>query len=131
MSTLSSILLASIFVIAIDFGYSVLNKLRVHRSLRDSLPRLSHCRVLQKLIPSKFLAHLKLLTDESCPYCRSTNIARSHRRYSLEKPLSILGLWPYRCSDCKARFRKMLGRHFRSIHVPEQPMKLRKANSAE
>lgn len=111
MSTLSSILLAAIFVIAIDFVYSLLNKLEVQRLLRDSLPQLSDRRVIEKLNAFKFVARLKLLIDDSCPSCRGTNIGRSHR-YFFEKPLSIFGVWPYRCSDCKARFRKTLGRHF-------------------
>jgi len=111
MSTLLNILLASIFVIAVDFAYSLLNKLEIQRSLRDSLPQLSHWRLSQTLNSFKFVARLKLLTDDSCPSCRGTNIGRSHR-YFFEKPLSIFGVWPYRCSDCKARFRKTLGRHF-------------------
>ncbi len=111
MSTLVNILLASIFIIAVDFAYSLLNKWDVQKLLRDSLPRLSGWRIYQKLNLSKFLPDRRVLTDESCPYCRSTQIARSHR-YFFEKPISIFGVWPYRCSDCKARFRKTLGRHF-------------------
>jgi hypothetical protein len=106
MSTLLSILLASIFVIAVDFAYSLLSRVHLHRSFPNPLARL-----LEKLSSSRFFANLKLLTDESCPSCRSANIKRSHR-YFFERPLSIFGVWPYRCSDCKARFRKTLGRHF-------------------
>ena len=114
MNTMLNILLASILVIAVDFVYTALSKRRVYRPIGDSLARLCHWRVriFQDLTSSKLLTQLKSLTGESCPNCLSTNIRRSHRRYSSEKPLSIFGLWPYRCSDCKARFWKTLGRHF-------------------
>ena len=114
MNTMLYILLASILVIAVDFAYTALSKSHVYRSIGDSLARVWHraVRILHDLTSSKLGAELKVLTGESCPNCLSTNIRRSHRRYSLEKPLSIFGLWPYRCSDCKARFWKTLGRHF-------------------
>src|ERR1044071_150078 len=114
MHTMLNILLASIFVIAVDFAYTALSKRVVYRSMGDSLARLWHrgVRISQSLTTSKLVAQLKTLTGESCPNCLSTNIRRSHRRYSSDKPLSILGFWPYRCSDSKARSRKILGRHF-------------------
>jgi len=132
MNTLLNILMATVLVIAVDFVYTALNKRRIYRSMGHSLAPLSDwgVRVIQDLTSSKLLAQFKLLTSDSCPKCLSTDIRRSHRRYSLEKPMSIFGLWPYRCSVCKARFRKMLGRHFRSIHALQQSVKLRNANSA-
>jgi predicted RNA-binding Zn-ribbon protein involved in translation (DUF1610 family) len=40
-----------------------------------------------------------------CPYCKSTEIARSHRRGPLEKYLlNLIGVRVYRCDDCARRF---------------------------
>src|ERR1044071_6737968 len=104
------ILALAVLIIAVNFAYeNVLawfRNLAAHRFLVESLARFS-----AKLNSSKFLVGLKTLTEQSCPYCSDTHMRRSHR-YSFEKPLSIFGLWPYRCLHCKARFLKMLGRHF-------------------
>ena len=54
MSTLLSILLASIFAIAVDFAYSLLSRLRLHRSFPNPLARL-----LEKLSSSRFFANRK------------------------------------------------------------------------
>ena len=96
MHTMLNILLASIFVIAVDFAYTALSKRVVYRSMGDSLARLWQrgVRISQSLTSSKLGAQLKSLTGESCPNCLSTNIRRSHR-YSFEKLVSIFGLWPY------------------------------------
>jgi len=40
-----------------------------------------------------------------CPYCRSVEITRSHRRGPIEKYLfRVIHLRVYRCDDCNARF---------------------------
>ena len=40
-----------------------------------------------------------------CPKCESTNIHRSRRNGSFEKDvLTPLAIYPFRCSDCRARF---------------------------
>jgi hypothetical protein len=40
-----------------------------------------------------------------CPYCRSVEIARSHRRGPIEKYLlRAIHVRVYRCYDCNARF---------------------------
>jgi hypothetical protein len=40
----------------------------------------------------------------NCPGCRSARIRRSHRRSMLERMLSAIGRWPYRCWACGRRF---------------------------
>jgi len=100
--TIATILLIGILVIAIDVAWSSwIGNTAVYQSVRDSLSRFS----------SGWRIRLTLLNKDPCPECLSTNIRRSHR-YCFEKPVSIFGLWPYRCSDCNARFWKSLGRHF-------------------
>ena len=110
MQTAVIILGIAVLIIAVDFGYenlrAWLKNRAAYRLLFDSLAPFS-----EKLSSSKLLVRLKLLTKEWCPYCSSPYMRRSHR-YFFEKPLSIFGLWPYRCLHCKARFLKMLGRHF-------------------
>jgi transposase-like protein len=110
MKTAVIILGVAVLIIAVDFGYenlrAWLKNRAAYRLLFDSLAPFS-----EKLSSSKLLVRLKLLTKEWCPYCSSPYMRRSHR-YFFEKPLSIFGLWPYRCQHCKARFLKMLGRHF-------------------
>ncbi len=40
-----------------------------------------------------------------CPNCRSVDTSRSHRKGPLEKYLlGALGVRPYRCMNCDARF---------------------------
>lgn len=40
-----------------------------------------------------------------CPYCRSVEIARSHRRGPIEKYLlRAIRVRVYRCDDCNSRF---------------------------
>jgi hypothetical protein len=41
-----------------------------------------------------------------CPQCTSTVIRRSHRRGN-ERLLSLLGIYPFRCEDCRCRFRRL------------------------
>ena len=41
----------------------------------------------------------------SCPYCRSVEITRSHRRGPMEKYfLRAIHVRVYRCDDCNSRF---------------------------
>jgi hypothetical protein len=40
----------------------------------------------------------------SCPACTSARIWRSRRRDVLERMLSAIGCWPYRCQACGYRF---------------------------
>ena len=39
-----------------------------------------------------------------CPECGGTEVRRSRRRNLLERVWSWLGIWPYRCFNCTARF---------------------------
>lgn len=39
-----------------------------------------------------------------CPECGGTDVRRCRRRNLLEKVWSWLGIWPYRCFVCTARF---------------------------
>jgi hypothetical protein len=43
--------------------------------------------------------------NRPCPHCRSTETARSHRHRGVERfLLGIVGVLPYRCLSCDARF---------------------------
>ena len=52
----------------------------------------------------------------NCPSCGSDRIHRSHRKGMGETvALPLFGVYPYRCSACRARFRRFhmdLGRDF-------------------
>jgi hypothetical protein len=39
-----------------------------------------------------------------CPLCGSRNLRYSHRRNRRERLLSLIGIRPLRCRDCRARF---------------------------
>jgi hypothetical protein len=48
---------------------------------------------------------LPIAGRHSCPYCRSVEIARSHRRGPIEKYLlRVMHVRVYRCDGCNARF---------------------------
>jgi hypothetical protein len=47
--------------------------------------------------------HQDLQPRRSCPHCGGDELHRSRRR-RLDRILSIIGLLPYRCSDCCRRF---------------------------
>lgn len=51
--------------------------------------------------------HLTMLTKASCPYCLSTQVRPSHRRF-YEKPMSLFGPRPFRCLRCSARCWKLM-----------------------
>ncbi len=38
-----------------------------------------------------------------CPACGSKDVHRSHRHW-WERPMVLIGIRPYRCSDCRHRF---------------------------
>jgi len=45
------------------------------------------------------------LNKRVCPHCRSLATSRSHRHGSVERYLlRVIGVLPYRCLDCDARF---------------------------
>jgi transposase-like protein len=48
---------------------------------------------MKKLIPEPFL----------CPRCASAAVRRSHRR-GVERLLSLLAIYPFRCKSCHSRF---------------------------
>jgi DNA-directed RNA polymerase subunit RPC12/RpoP len=49
--------------------------------------------------------HMTLRLKHHCPYCRSVEISKSRRRGAIEKYLfRAIGMRPYRCSICDARF---------------------------
>ena len=53
----------------------------------------------------KELLRMKLNIKRPCPHCTSTEVFRSHRRGPFEKYLfSMMGMRPYRCTKCEARF---------------------------
>jgi transposase-like protein len=43
------------------------------------------------------------LQKNHCPSCRSEYVVRSHRTL-LEKLVSLVGIFPYRCDACGSRF---------------------------
>ena len=45
------------------------------------------------------------LNNRACPHCRSLETSRSHRHGGVERYLlRVIGVLPYRCLDCDARF---------------------------
>jgi DNA-directed RNA polymerase subunit RPC12/RpoP len=45
------------------------------------------------------------LNKRACPHCNSLETSGSHRHESVERYLlRIIGMLPYRCFDCDARF---------------------------
>jgi transposase-like protein len=110
MQTALIVLVVTVLIIAVDFAYEK-GLAWLKKNGRSPMLSNSLAQVSEKLSSSKLLVRIGLLTKEWCPYCSSTHMRRSHR-YFFEKPLSLFGLWPYRCLHCKARFLKMLGRHF-------------------
>jgi DNA-directed RNA polymerase subunit RPC12/RpoP len=57
----------------------------------------------------------------TCPECKSMNCRRSHRRGLREAALSLLGIKPWRCLECDARFwaRRMPLSLLRYVHCSE------------
>ncbi|NYF80951.1 hypothetical protein HDF17_003271 [Granulicella arctica] len=47
-----------------------------------------------------------------CSNCGGGTLQRSKRRF-FEYPLSLLGLWPFRCKECNVRFLKYSKRSFK------------------
>jgi hypothetical protein len=48
---------------------------------------------------------MRTLNKRPCPHCRTTETSGSHRHGVVERYLlSIIGVLPYRCLDCDARF---------------------------
>jgi|HubBroStandDraft_2_1064218.scaffolds.fasta_scaffold151898_1 hypothetical protein len=58
--------------------------------------------------PSKKASPEPLMRILCCPACRSLEARRSHR-HGLERLLSLLGIFPYRCEDCLTRFLALKG----------------------
>jgi hypothetical protein len=45
------------------------------------------------------------LNKRACPHCRSLETSRSRRHGGIERYLlRVIGILPYRCLDCDARF---------------------------
>ncbi len=45
------------------------------------------------------------LNKRACPHCKSLETSRSHRHGGVERCLlRVIGVLPYRCLDCDARF---------------------------
>jgi DNA-directed RNA polymerase subunit RPC12/RpoP len=62
--------------------------------------------------------HMTLGLKHHCPYCRSVEISKSRRRGAIEKYLfRAIGMRPYRCSICDARFFAFATSH----HVADSP----------
>jgi len=48
---------------------------------------------------------MKVSLKRPCPRCHSDEVFRSHRRGAMEKyVLRLVGMRPYRCVNCDARF---------------------------
>jgi hypothetical protein len=48
---------------------------------------------------------IDMSTKRNCPQCRSIDTSRSHRRGTVERyVLAIIGVRPFRCLNCDARF---------------------------
>ena len=96
MSTLSNILLATIFVIVVDFAYWLLHQFGVYER-RPSVA-----------LQSRVFVRLKQLTRMSCPHCSGANLWRSHRRL-YEKPLGLVCILAFRCMRCQSRCWSLAG----------------------
>ena len=48
---------------------------------------------------------MKAETNRLCPHCNSSEVFRSHRRGAVERYLlRAIGVRPFRCANCDARF---------------------------
>jgi hypothetical protein len=48
---------------------------------------------------------MQMLSKKPCPHCKSSETSRSHRHGGVERYfLKVIGVLPYRCRDCDARF---------------------------
>jgi hypothetical protein len=48
---------------------------------------------------------MRMTKKRNCPQCRSIATSRSHRRGTVERfLLTVIGLRPFRCLNCDARF---------------------------
>lgn len=67
----------------------------------------------------------------ACPVCRATGVRASHRRGILERgPLTWLGIFPFRCGQCRTRFYKIAlkdPRRWRYTADPVPPSELARA----
>jgi DNA-directed RNA polymerase subunit RPC12/RpoP len=56
----------------------------------------------------------------NCTRCGSQNCRRSRRRH-IDFALAAIGVWPWRCLDCKARFyaRRIPLRYLAYAHCPQ------------
>ena len=74
----------------------------VRRGLRIAMRELEH----RSSAPhSSAAAAISKAAKRPCPYCRSVEIARSHRRGPIEKYLlRAIHVRVYRCDDCNSRF---------------------------
>jgi ribosomal protein L37AE/L43A len=56
-------------------------------------------------LPHAAAAPISAAARRLCPYCRSVEVARSHRRGPIEKYLlRAIHVRVYRCDDCNSRF---------------------------
>lgn len=58
------------------------------------------------LVGTAFLGE-SIVLRKYCPNCRSKDIRRSHRRNLLERLLSFVCIYPFRCDSCGERFKKL------------------------
>jgi len=56
------------------------------------------------LVSAKAYAKIRSLR---CPNCRSKHLRRSHRRNLLERFLSFVSIYPFRCDSCGLRFKTL------------------------
>ena len=66
-----------------------------------------------------------------CKGCGSTRVYRSRRDSLWERALSLVGLYPYRCHECDARFLKSSKRTPGRRKPDEAKVKLRHENRQE
>jgi C4-type Zn-finger protein len=56
-------------------------------------------------------------TQMNCPVCKSKDARRSHRQYMADHIFSLVGVYPWRCRNCEARFHARLMTLSDSLHA--------------
>jgi C4-type Zn-finger protein len=57
------------------------------------------------------------LSDMNCPVCKGKDARRSRRQNAADYILGVMGVYPWRCRDCRARFYARLMPLSDSLHA--------------
>ncbi len=98
ISTLVLLLLVLLVVFFLWFGSRGLI------TLPTSLPGVGRREALRYIDDRLSVCEDRPMAVITCPRCKSTMIARSHRRNFLERLLRFVWIRPYSCTKCGRRF---------------------------